>query len=179
MAGILNAFPCFFAQSCGVKGPFTLNVNVYDILFVALPVAFFLLGYVRGAWRELLSLAGVSVGAVLGARYHHELATQITRVFSDREFASLLAFVVILLAGYLVGGFLGSIADHQTRTHAPTGGERLLAAVFGGLKGVVLDLSIYWLVLSYIPPFQGELRDSRVADSVGQMLQFLARHSPV
>jgi uncharacterized membrane protein required for colicin V production len=156
-----------------------LSVNVYDILFVALPVALFLLGYVRGAWRELLSLAGVSAGAILGARYHHALATQIISVFADRDFASLLAFIAFLLAGYFVGGFLGGLADHQTRTRAASSGERLLAALFGGLKGVVLDLSIYWIVLSYIPTFQAELRHSRVADSVGELLKLLAKHSPV
>lgn len=156
-----------------------MSVNVYDILFVALPVALFLLGYVRGAWRELLSLAGTAAGAVAGGRYHHALATQITRVISDRDFASLLAFIVILLAGYLAGGFLGGLADQQTRTHAPKSGERLLAALFGGLKGVVLDLSVYWIVLSYIPAFQAELRQSRVAEFVGQMLKFLAAHSPL
>ncbi|HEX7926867.1 MAG TPA: CvpA family protein, partial [bacterium] len=97
-------------------------MNVFDILLVALPVALFLLGYVRGAWRELLSLAGVTAGAVLGAKFHHMLATQIIRVFADRDFASLVAYIVFVLAGYFIGGFLGGFADHQTRTHAPASG---------------------------------------------------------
>lgn len=182
MAGILNAFTLIWRADqtpWGRKARFSLSVNVYDILFVALPVVFFLLGYVRGAWRELLSFAGVAVGAVLAGRYHPSLATEFTRVIADREFASLLAFILILLAGYVVGGFVGGIADQNTRTHAPASGERLLAAIFGGLKGVVLDLSIYWIVLAYIPAFQAHLRDSRVADTVGQLLKFLAQHSPV
>ncbi len=156
-----------------------MNLNIFDILFVALPVAFFLLGYVRGAWRELLSLAGVALGAVVAGRYHHMLATMLSALISDRDFASLLSFVLILLAGYLVGGFLGGIADQQTRSHAPGGGERLLAALFGGCKGGVLDLAVFWLVTAYIPAFQAELGGSRVAVAVGQLLGYLARHSPV
>ena len=154
-------------------------MNVFDILFVALPVAFFLLGYVRGAWRELLSLGGVAAGAVLAGRYHHSLATLLSSVIADRDFASLLSFVVILLAGYLVGGFLGGVADQHTRGHAPSGGERLLAAVFGGCKGGVLNLAVYWIVAAYIPAFQAEQQASRVAQGVGQLLGFLSRHNPL
>ncbi len=156
-----------------------MNLNIYDILFVALPVALFLLGYVRGAWRELLSLAGVAAGAVLAGRYHQALATTLSALISDRDFAALLSFVAILLAGYLAGGFLGGVADQRTRSHAPSGGERLLAALFGGCKGGVLDLAVYWIVLAYIPAFQAELRDSRVAQAVGQLLGLLARHNPL
>jgi uncharacterized membrane protein required for colicin V production len=156
-----------------------LNLNVYDILFVALPVALFLLGYVRGAWRELLSLAGAGAGAVLAGRYHQALATTLSALITDRDFAALLSFVLILLAGYLAGGFLGGVVDQRTRGHAPSGGERLLAAFFGGCKGGVLDLAVYWIVLAYIPAFQPDLKASRVALAVGQLLDLLARHNPL
>lgn len=154
-----------------------MSVNVYDIVFVALPVALFLLGYVRGAWRELLTLAGLSAGAVAAGKFGQVLASYVTRVIPDRDFASLIAFVAILVAGYLVGTVLGGITD--SRGEAPTSGERLMSAVFGGCKGVVLDLSIFWIVTSYVPAFQAELHRSRVGEAVGHLLKTLIQHSPI
>jgi len=153
-------------------------MNTFDILMLVLPGVFFLLGYVRGAWREFFSLAGATAGAILGAKYLHIPAASIATVIADKDFAALLSFLAIFLVGYLLGGVVGGIVEQQTRSHAPSGSERLLAAIFGACKGLVLNLSIIWLVGKFLPAFQTTLRQSGMADQLGGVLKILGKQSP-
>jgi uncharacterized membrane protein required for colicin V production len=154
-------------------------MNAFDIVLIVLPSAFFLLGYVRGAWRELLSLGGAATGAVLGARYLHVFANAVGSIITDRDFASVLSFVVIFLLCYLAGGFLGGIVEQQTRSTAPSQWERLLAAIFGASKGLVMSLSVVWLVGKFLPAFQMAMRHSYLAQFMDGLLKLLARNSPL
>jgi uncharacterized membrane protein required for colicin V production len=155
-----------------------LSINVFDVLFVAVPLVFFVLGFVRGPGRELFSLLGVAAGAVLAGHYHRPVADRLAGFLPDRDFAALAVFLLILLLGYLVGAFAGGFMDQRHQQGAPTTGGRLLAGLFAGAKGIVLCWAVLWLVQAYVPPFRHELSQSRVAPTLEAGLAILTRYNP-
>src|SRR5579862_9267557 len=85
-----------------------VNVNVFDILLVALPLVFLLLGFLHTGWREFLSLVGVLLGTVVGVLYGSRLADVIARALPERDLAQVIGFLVIVAGGWTLGGLLGS-----------------------------------------------------------------------
>ena len=155
-----------------------MNINVFDILLVALPVAFLVLGFIHTAWREFFSLLGVAAGAGLGGLFGARLAEVIMRVVPDKDLAGVVAFLVILAGGWALGGLLGSMAERlQDGSRADS--SRILPAVYGAVKGGVLALALVWLVNQYISAFHTTLRNSTLAAYANEVLSTLARHNPL
>lgn len=155
-----------------------MNVNVFDILIVALPIAFLIIGFLHTAWRELVSLVGVMVGAVTGVLYGSRVAELIGRVLPDRELSEIIGFLVILAAGWALGGVIGGGAE-RLQSSSRSEESRVFPAVFGALKGGVLDLALVWLVDRHIAAFQTLLRNGALTGYVNEVLSYLARHNPL
>ena len=154
-----------------------MNVNVFDILIVALPVAFLLLGFLHTGWREFLSLLGVAAGAALGGLFGGRLAEIIDRVLPEKDLAGVIAFLLILAGGWAIGGVLGGVAE-RLQSGSRSESNRILPAIFGLLKGGVLDLALVWVVDRYIAAFQTLLRNANLTGYAHQVLSWLAHHSP-
>jgi len=155
-----------------------LNVNVFDILIVALPVAFLLLGFLHTGWREFLSFLGVAAGATLGGLFGGRLAEIIDRVLPEKDLAGVIAFLLILAGGWAVGGVAGGVAE-RLQSGSRSESNRILPAIFGALKGAVLDLALVWVVDRYIAAFQTPLRNANLTGYAHQALSWLAHHSPL
>jgi uncharacterized membrane protein required for colicin V production len=155
-----------------------LNINVFDILIVALPVAFLLLGFLHTGWREFLSLVGVAIGAALGAIFGSRLADIIDRVLPEKDLSAVIAFLLILAGGWALGGLLGGMAERM-QSGSRSDSNRILPAIFGALKGGVLDLGLVWLVDRHIAAFQTPLRNASLTGYAQEVLSWLARHNPL
>jgi uncharacterized membrane protein required for colicin V production len=155
-----------------------LNVNVFDILIVALPIAFLLLGFLHTGWREFLSLLGVAVGAALGGLFGGRLAEIIARVLPEKDLAGVIAFLLILAGGWALGGILGGMAE-RLQSGSRSESNRILPAVFGALKGGVLDLALVWLVDRHISAFHTPLRNANLTGYAHEALSWLSHHSPL
>lgn len=153
-----------------------MNINVFDILLVALPIAFLVLGFIHTAWREFFSLAGVALGAGVGGLFGHRLADIIVRVVPDRDLSSVAAFLLLLAGGWALGGLAGNVAE-RVQDGSRSDSSRLLPAIFGALKGAVLALSMVWIVDHHIAAFQGPLRNASLSPYANQVLSFLAHHN--
>ena len=155
-----------------------MNVNVFDILIVALPVAFLIIGFLHTAWREFVSLVGVAVGAVTGVLYGSRVADLIGRVLPDRELSEIIGFLMILAAGWALGSMVGGGAE-RLQSSSRSEESRVFPAVFGALKGGVLDLSLVWLVDHHIAAFKTVLRNGTLTGYVNEAISYLARHNPL
>lgn len=155
-----------------------MNINVFDILIVALPVAFLIVGFLHTAWREFVSLVGVAAGAAIGVLYGGRVADLIGRVLPERELAEIIGFLVILAAGWAVGSVIGGGAE-RLQSSSRSEESRVFPAVFGALKGGVLDLALVWLVDHHIAAFKTLLRNGILTGYVNEAISYLARHNPL
>ena len=155
-----------------------MNVNVFDVILIALPVAFLVLGFIHSAWREFLSLLGIAFGAAVGAQFGHRVSELIVRVVPDADLSAVIAFLVILAGGWALGSLFGSMAE-RLQSGSRAEGSRLLPALYGLVKGGVLDVALVWLVDRHIAAFHTPLRNATLPGYANEVLSFLARHNPL
>jgi uncharacterized membrane protein required for colicin V production len=150
-----------------------LNFNLFDLVFLVILAGFGLIGTMRGVLKEALSLLGLAAGFWAGLRFHEDAGSALAPIVRDGKLAELLAFVLILTAGYLLGTFLGGMRDNTARSRGM--GDYAGSLVLGLLKGLVICLSLYWVVDNYVPQFQGSLSDAMSAPRLEGIMDFLGR----
>ena len=130
------------------------RVDWFALLFVAL-AAFF--GYRKGLISSALSVAGIVVGAVIGAR----LAPHLLSEGSESPYTPLVG-----LAGAAVGAVLletlGTVAGSVLRRKVEVGPARAFDSAGGLLLGAAAGIAVVWVLGSVALQFPGrpELRES-------------------
>jgi membrane protein required for colicin V production len=151
-----------------------LSINLFDVIFVVILISFTLLSYLRGVVKELIVLIGLAGGFVAATHYSKALAGQLNPLLQDPSAAELLAFVLLIVAGYLLGVFVAGFSDMFRR--APEGPlSQLAGGVVGFAKGVTICLALYWVIKVHIPAFQDELAGSVIGNWLGGLLHTLER----
>ena len=148
-----------------------MNFNLFDLVFLVILAGFGLIGTMRGVLKEALSLLGLAAGFWAGLRFHADAGSALVPIVRDDNLAELLAFLLMLAAGYLVGTFLGGMRDNAARSRGTV--DYAGSLVLGLLKGLVVCLSLYWVVDNYVPQFQGPLGDAMSAPRLEGIMDFL------
>lgn len=139
-----------------------------DIIFIGLIVSFMLLSITRGAVKEVVSLVGLIAGFLFANWFYLELGAVLGGVLPDPKLAQVVAYISILVLGYVAGTFLSGLAE-AFRTSKSDLLNRGLGGLIGVLKGVTISLVLHWMIKFYIPPFQDELGASIVGQELGRI----------
>ncbi len=107
-------------------------------------------GFMRGFVQEVVSLLGWGL-AILAVRYlHTDLTAFLFKYIGTPSGAAVLAFVLLLLIPYAVMKLIASRAARSTRGSVLGPIDRVLGFGFGGLKGVIIVVMAFaLLVLGY------------------------------
>lgn len=147
-------------------------MNLFDALFIVLLAFFVLLSLLRGAMREVLTLAGLSVGVVAAVHFTGRLAAELEPFLPSAQAAGLLSFALLVLAGYFVGAFLGGTTESsRSGSHGAVG--RVVAAVCGLGKGLLACVVVYLGVTAYVPPLQDEVLQARAEPYLARLADWL------
>lgn len=149
-----------------------MSINLFDVVFVIILLAFTLLSFLRGAVKEVLGLVGLVGGFLVATRYARPLAEQLNPLLQDESAAELLAFVLLILLGYFVGIFLAGFSDLFRRAPESTVSQ-LVGGGVGFVKGITISLALLWVVRVYIPAFQDEMAGSAIGSWLGSLLTYL------
>ena len=147
-------------------------MNLFDIVFLGLLIIFFLLSYMRGMVQEIFTLLGLVGGFLVANWFAGTIAQYLSPLIPDAQIAGLIAYGLIILLGYYVAVFLGGVSDFY-RNEAESGLHRLIGGVIGILKGLILSLALYWVVLNYIPAFHPDLKRSWMGDFMATLIRGL------
>jgi uncharacterized membrane protein required for colicin V production len=150
-----------------------LSLNLFDLVFLVILAGFGLIGTMRGVLKETLSLLGLAAGFWGGLRFHEQAGAALAPVVRDGKLSELLAFLLILAVGYLLGTFIGGMRDNAARSRGMV--DYAGSLVLGLLKGLVICLSLYWVVDNYVPQFHGQLRDAMSAPRLEGIMHMLGR----
>lgn len=128
-------------------------MNIFDILILVILVAFVIKGLIRGLMKELCTLIGLIVGALLALNYHKPLATSMVSAFSlPDQLCAILAFLVIFLLTALLFVFVGMILSRYVKLMYVGGLNRVAGGLFGLIQGVlILSLLVFALTLRPLP----------------------------
>ena len=97
-----------------------------------------LVGLLRGFVQEFFALAVWAAALLIAYNYATPLAGQLEDSISIPSVATGLAFMGLFIGVLLVGGLLTWLVGRLVKTTGLSGTDRLLGAVFGGVRGVVL-----------------------------------------
>ena len=122
-------------------------MNAVDIAILAVLAVLLLKGVWLGLVQELCGLAGLAVGAVLGARFHAALAEALPAWAGLPPWlANAACFTVLFVVSLIVFGLLGMVLSRFLKLVFLGGFNRVLGGLFGLAEGVLLlCLALYGL----------------------------------
>lgn len=119
----------------------------FDIFVLLLVGVAAIGGFLRGFVQELLSLAAWGL-AVFAIRYlHTDLTAAIYGFIGSPTSAAILAFTLLLLIPYAAMKVIASMAARSTRASILGPLDRVLGFGFGAVKGVVIVVLAFSLVV--------------------------------
>jgi membrane protein required for colicin V production len=138
------------------------ELNILDLLFIIILFFSFFFGIFRGLVREVLSLFFLIAALVLAFFHFQDAGLLLSSLIRNRELANFAGFLLVLA---LVAA-AGSLVSHLVSKHLVKGPlkavDRLLGAVFGLLRGILLAGLIIYSFLAF--PLNMELLNrSRLA----------------
>ncbi len=149
-----------------------------DYAVLGLIVISILVGAIRGFIKEALSLAVWAAAFLVAFQYSGALAVQLENHIELPSVRTSLAFAGLFLGVLLVGGLLTFLIGKLVEKTGLSGTDRLLGAVFGGARGVVLILFLM-LVAGLTPvPQDSWWQQSRTIQSLMPLAEWSAQFLP-
>jgi membrane protein required for colicin V production len=116
-----------------------------DYVIIGIIALSALIGLARGLIREVVSL-GVWVAAIYVAWTHyHEVSDQLTPWISTPSVRIAAGFLIIAVLVLIVGALVGFLLSTLVEKTGLTGTDRLLGAIFGAGRGVVVVAMLVFL----------------------------------
>ena len=147
-------------------------MTILDIVFAVVLVSFFITSYLRGAIKEIFTLAGVLAGFFVAHWYNGFLAAKMIPFLPHQNAAELLAYVLCIVGGYFLGMILGAFADLVGGT-SNSELMRIMGGVIGLLKGWTILLGVFWVISKHIPSFMPDVGDSIIGRLLGGSMKVL------
>ena len=130
---------------------FLHNLNFLDIAIIVVWIIFLIRGIWRGLLREICSLAGLILGAVLAHNFSASLGKILMETFGvPQVVSSISAFLAIFLVTVMLFGLLGSLLSKFVKMMFLGEVNRLAGGLFGIGEGVVLVAIALFVTTSVI-----------------------------
>jgi membrane protein required for colicin V production len=113
-------------------------MNWADYLIIVLLSFSCIVGFMRGLLREMISLITWVLAAALAWRLAGTLEPYLGSALGSAAVRTWVARAVVFVAVLLAGTAVGAILSHFVRLSIFSGLDRMLGALFGALRGVVL-----------------------------------------
>lgn len=122
-------------------------MTAFDIMVLVIVGIAAIAGFLRGFVQEVLSLSAW-IMAVLAIHYlHTDLTEIIYRYLGGPQVSAVLAFIILLLVPYIVMKLIAKRVGRASRTSVLGPIDRVLGFGFGAVKGIILVVLAYSLVM--------------------------------
>jgi len=123
--------------------------NWLDWTFAAIVAVSVIAAVIKGFVRELISLASLVAGVVVAAIGYPRAALWFEDLTKSHEIALGLGFLTLFLGTLLLGSLLSLLAQKLIKTAGIQGVDRFLGAVFGLVRGVLVDCILLLVLLAF------------------------------
>jgi membrane protein required for colicin V production len=117
-------------------------VTAFDYVVLTVTAVSVVLSVLRGAMRELLSLLAWTAAAFLAIRFAPAVAGVLPAALSNKAVRLAVAFALILLVSVLLCSLIAMALSALMRKSGLSGTDRLLGAVFGLARAVVILVAL-------------------------------------
>jgi membrane protein required for colicin V production len=155
-------------------------MNWLDVVLLLIVGASVIGSFRKGFSRQVIHLAAVVAGIVLGAWFYERVAEYIQPHVNSPLAAKLGGFLLVFCAVLLVGAIISSIVGKFLRVTGLSFVDHLLGAAFGFLRGVLVCVALIMGVMAFsrdgVPP--RAIDESRVAPYISQAARLFAAVAP-
>lgn len=149
-----------------------------DIAVLAIVAISILVGALRGFVKEAFSLAVWAAAFFVAYQFSGALALQLEGVVELPSARTAMAFAGLFLGVLLVGGLITYLIGRLVEKTGLSGTDRMLGAVFGGVRGVALIL-LLMLVAALTPiPEDPWWKNSRSIQSMIPLAEWASQYLP-
>lgn len=130
---------------------FLQSIGILDIVFIAILVISILVGLIRGAIREVLSLVGLAIAIYLALSFSETLSKDyVSKFFEDAKVSYIISFILIIVAAIFAIALFNLFLSQLLKASGLSFINRLLGMAFGVIRGVLI-CSIITLAMNFIP----------------------------
>jgi len=126
-------------------------VNWLDILIIVVLAFSTIQSLRKGFSREIVGLAASLAALVLAMWFYGMAGSFIAPYVGSARTANLLGFVMVIIAVLLLGSLIGWIVSRFLRTIGLSFFDRLLGAVFGFARGLLITIAVLTAVMAFGP----------------------------
>ncbi len=123
--------------------------NWLDWTLAAIVVVSVVAAMMKGFIRELISLASLVIALVVAAAAYPRAALWFEDLTKSHEIALGLGFLVLFLGTLLLGSLVSLLARKLIKTAGVQWFDRFLGAIFGMVRGVVVDCVLLLVLLAF------------------------------
>ncbi len=135
---------------------FLQSVGILDIVFIVILAVSILLGLIRGAVREVLSLVGLAVSIYLAFKFSDTLSNDyVSKFFEEEKISYIISFVLIIVGTIFVIALFNLLISQLLKASGLSLLDRFLGFLFGALRGTVL-CSILVVIIGFVPGVEKE-----------------------
>jgi len=143
------------------------SLNLFDWLLVAIVVYSTVGAFVRGFFREVFSLLGLILGMLLASWNYAALAGRLVKWLPHSwrvswAVADIVSFLMIALGVMMIAGLAGKLLRRTARTIGLGFIDRMLGAVFGMGRGLLLGVLVMMAAAAFLPGAR-YVRDSQLS----------------
>lgn len=122
-----------------------------DLLFLVIILYSLLMGFLKGFFKELISIAFFVIGLVFAIGYWRNLSSIIRPLLEIEIVCDFLSFCLILIAFMILGSFIAFLIKKLFIKGPIKFLDRMAGLVFGGIKGIFIVLLLIILSTAYLP----------------------------
>lgn len=130
---------------------FLQTVGILDIVFIGILVISTLIGLIRGAIREILSLVGLGAAIYLAFKFSDMVSKNyVSKFFEQERISYILSFVLIIIATIFVIALINLFISQLLKASGLSFVNRFFGFLFGIFRGGVI-CSILVLIIGFVP----------------------------
>lgn len=127
-----------------------LQMNWVDYAILATIGLSIVISLVRGFMKEAISLVIWFSALYIASQFYPELAAYLTQI-SDQTMRNGAAIAILFIATLVVGSLINYLVSQFVQATGLTGTDRILGAVFGALRGVLIVAAVLFFIDSFTP----------------------------
>ncbi len=132
------------------------SIGFLDIIFVTILVISAVIGLIRGAVREVMSLVGLVAAVYFAFKFSDTLSkSYVSKVFEDPQVSYIVAFVLIIILTLFAIAIISSLANKLLSASGLSFVNRFLGLLFGLVRGSIIN-TILVLIIGFIPGVSNE-----------------------
>ncbi len=131
---------------------FLQSVGILDIIFITILSISVLIGLIRGAVREILSLVGLVASIYLAFKYADMVSKEYISQFFEQQprISYIIAFVIIIVASIFAIALVNLLISQLLKASGLSFIDRFLGLIFGALRGSLFS-AILVMIIGFIP----------------------------